>query len=172
MGQALHSDMDIALERWEKETETLKKVERRSTEQRAGNIVITCFGKRLYSYFQKWKDSKAAYRHLVDKKLKDKIYFLYKARIQSYFLHWRKNSAKKKIAKKKMVIQQFEEETHTLERNSIEDNRRLNSRREAVASMSQKKNTKVLKKFILRKQKLVILKWASAVNAHKVAKDH
>ena len=96
--------MDVAIQRWNKETDLLKKVQRRSGEIRAGNILITCFGKQLYSYFETWKLSRQEYKFKVHKKLKDKVYFLYKAKIQSYFLHWRKNSARKNLTKKKMVI--------------------------------------------------------------------
>jgi len=33
------------------------------------------------------------------------------------------------------------------------------AKNEAVASMSQKKNTKMIRKFILRKYKVVMLRW-------------
>ena len=135
MEQALRSDMDVALESRNKETASLEKVLRRSSETRAGNIVILCIGKRLFSYFQAWKDSKDEHKQFVQKKLKDKIYFHYKEKMQSYFLHWRKNSARKKIVKKRMVITQIEEETAQLERNSLEQKQELKHSRDAVSSM-------------------------------------
>jgi len=92
------------LERVNNDNTELTSLYRRRNEQRAGHIVMLAFGKKLYSYFQRWKADSQQFSAHVTSKLKDLVYLQYKERMLSYFLHWRKNSTTKKILKKKMVV--------------------------------------------------------------------
>lgn len=58
----------------------------------SGNIVRDMIGKRLYAYFQHWKEHAVSYHTKMNTKIKDRVFKMYRERLLDAFLHWKKNA--------------------------------------------------------------------------------
>ena len=72
-------------------------------------------------------------------------------RILSYFLHWRKNASKMSILIKEKNILSMNKLNSDYERNSLENEYKINIDLEVLKSIASRKNNKLLRKFLLRK---------------------
>lgn len=75
----------------------------------SGKIVRDMIGKRLYAYFQHWKESTANYNSKMKTKIKDRILRMYRERQLDAFLFWKKKALQKKKRVKKKMIMEMEE---------------------------------------------------------------
>ena len=72
---------------------------------RASEILCLALGQNLQSYFIKWKLHSIGFKINLNTNLKEKMFRLYKGRLQTHFDHWKLHLKTKQIrAKKKMVM--------------------------------------------------------------------
>jgi hypothetical protein len=71
----------------------------------SGNIVRDMIGRRLFAYFQHWKDNTTNYKSKMNTTIKDRIFRMYRERLLDAFLYWKKKALqKKRRVKKKMIM--------------------------------------------------------------------
>jgi len=78
---ALTNDLNPAIASLEKTNYDKSKEILKTSQYRAGCIVRTMLGKRLHSFFQKWRCVTSQFNSGLNTKLKDHIIKLYKARL-------------------------------------------------------------------------------------------
>ena len=125
MNQALKEDMDVALEEFNSFNAKSSEQVLTRKKQNACNIVRDMFGKQLYSYFHQWKQDTSNYNSKMSTRIRDQIISAYRNKMRVVFAHWKKNSVKKKVARKRMKMTQIQQETITMETEHFEMNNKL-----------------------------------------------
>lgn len=98
--------MDRDLEQLGKFIARKKKIHDRSTKRFQSNVMRDMLGKRLYGYFQKWKEFTEYKRNMIYKRFKDQVLKVYKGKLSHVFEKWKTgaNNRQKKMKKKKMMM--------------------------------------------------------------------
>jgi len=159
MTHALKEDMDVGIAQ-AKEFNGKKSTElARSNQLRASNIVRDMLGKRLWSYFEHWRDANANYHQTMDMKVKGKIIRMYKNYLQSYFTAWKKKLNDKERQKKMKMVQtmQFEAEQATIE--ALEGEKDNRAKAEMVRSSQRRMVDKTFKKLFYRRVAVALGRW-------------
>jgi len=66
-------------------------------------MIRDAFGKRLHSFFAKWRDHTLSYKQTMNIKVKGRIIHMYYNYMNSYFDAWKKN-AHVKVARHKAML--------------------------------------------------------------------
>jgi len=82
--------MDVALAEATSANTKKQKAMMVKSKKKSSKVVISMFGKLLYSYFGHWKTLTAEKKQFSDTKLKDRILKTYYGTMRTYFLHWKK----------------------------------------------------------------------------------
>ena len=117
---------------------------------RAGAITRNSIGKRLYSYFQKWRDETDHYKNTMEGKVKFRILKCYSKRVGSYFDHWKKNVYEKELRKRKKIIMDLQSENHERTNEALNGEKDLRVKEEGVRTSKRKMVDKTFKKLFFR----------------------
>lgn len=92
---AVQDDMDVVIRDTTAYNADFQNKLLTKNQQRAGNITRDILGKRLFSYFKKWKDETGHFSNTMETTVKNKILKVYITLMRSYFIHWKKNISTK-----------------------------------------------------------------------------
>lgn len=84
--------------------------------------------KRLFGYFNHWKNDTQKYKIHLNTKLNDRILAHYKSYMGSYFLRWKNQKNKKKKGTKKKMMMTIEMESDNLQKELVNVNSANNSK--------------------------------------------
>jgi hypothetical protein len=89
MTSALNEDMDVTLEKYAKFRSKLESKIVMKMKLNVCKVVRTALGRKLFSYFKRWKLQTDVYRQTFFSKFKDQVCLAYRRRIIAYFLLWK-----------------------------------------------------------------------------------
>lgn len=119
--------------------------------------------KRLFSYFNNWKQKQACVETSVSKNVSGLIISTYRQYLRAYFELWHKNSSKKVMKKKKKMIMQLQESSSVLENEAIANENTKKVHVEEVRSVQNKQQNKILKKFAKRVYENAFNRWRDQI---------
>lgn len=138
----------------------------KQTQRKSVKIVGDQLGKRLFSYFMKWKQSSSGIEVALRTKVSGLVIRTYHQYLRAYFELWRKSGTKKAIKKKKKMIMELTTSTSTLENESIKNENISKVQVEGVRSIQQKQQNKIMKKYMKRVYENAFNRWRDQIS-HK-----
>jgi len=100
---AVENDLDVAISETKKFNEENSSRIKHKKKFRAGEIVSIMLGRKLFAYFNHWRNVNKNYQNLMQTKVKSRIIKMYCNYLQSYFDHW-KDGGLSKDRKKRMKM--------------------------------------------------------------------
>jgi hypothetical protein len=123
--RAVKDEMDVAIAEARAFNADKQYQVTRKHQNRAGNMIRDAFGKRLHSYFAKWRDHTLSYKQTMNIKVKSRIIHMYNNYMNSYFDHWKKNAHIKVRRHKAALGDSMMEQNEKLQNEVLEGEKQL-----------------------------------------------
>ena len=132
LDHAVKNDMNVAIEETTEFNQKKNQKLLNSNQLRAGNIARDMIGKRLFSYFQKWKSETDHYGVTMNTTIKNRILRSYTLKMRSFFDQWKKKSFDKVRRKKMKIVQELAMEQEARTNDALQGEKNLRVKAEQV----------------------------------------
>lgn len=150
MYRAVKEDMDPAIESTAKWNMNKDRAILTKSQLRAGSITRDMLGKRLLSYLLLWKKETDIYRVTLHSKIKGRLLKLYSNYMLSYFKHWKDKMNFRVTEKRKLMMQEIENENAMWHKEAMERAADIKFQEEAIKTAKRKMVIKTFSKLFNR----------------------
>lgn len=156
---AVQQDMDVVIAETSQFNKNKQKQLLTKNQLRAGNITRDILGKRLFSYFQKWRAETKHYSVTMNDKFKMRIIKVYLRLMSSFFSHWKKNIFDKERLKKMNQVFDLQMQYERMTNETLEQEKMLKQKAEGVKSFQRRVVEKTFKRCISIRLQQAMNRW-------------